>query len=354
MKVAITSAGVVSAHGAGTRALEEALREGRTGVRAVTKFDAAGLCSNVAAEAPFSTAADLLRVAADEALAGRDVKPSMKRGLLLATTKGDLRNWNDPFGDLCASFARRVGALGPVRTVGAACASSTAAIGEAYELLTSDTCDQVIVAGVEALHRFVYAGFHALKALSPEPARPFDAERRGLSMGEAAAVLVLEKSSTGLAFVEGHGAATDAHDQTAPHPKGDGLVRACRDALKRAGLEPKQIGRYHAHGTATPHNDRMESAACEALFGPRGVPVLGAKGSVGHTLGAAGALDTLSCLLGLRRRELWPIAGLRNIDPALSVDAVRERRSHELPTAMVATAGFGGINAALVLSVGTP
>ena len=84
------------------------------------------------------------------------------------------------------------------------------------------------MAGVEALHRFVYAGFHSLKALAPEPARPFDAERRGLSMGEAAAVLVLERADRGLAFVEGHGAATDAHDQTAPHPKGAGLVNACR------------------------------------------------------------------------------------------------------------------------------
>ena len=93
------------------------------------------------------------------------------------------------------------------------------------------------MAGVEALHRFVYAGFHALKALSPEPARPFDGERKGLSMGEAAVVLVLERRPiAGSAFIEGHGAATDAHDQTAPHPKGDGLVNACRagaDARER-------------------------------------------------------------------------------------------------------------------------
>jgi 3-oxoacyl-[acyl-carrier-protein] synthase II len=169
-------------------------------------------------------------------------------------------------------------------------------------------------------------------------------------MGEAAVVLVLERSETGLGFVEGHGAATDAHDQTAPHPTGAGLVTACRQALARARLQPSQIGRYHAHGTATPHNDRMESAACEALFGPQGVPVTGTKGSVGHTLGAAGALDALSCLLALRRRELWPVVGLKTIDPQLTVDAVRERRSHASATALVATAGFGGINAALVLS----
>jgi 3-oxoacyl-(acyl-carrier-protein) synthase len=144
----------------------------------------------------------------------------------------------------------------------------------------------------------------------------------------------------------------DAHDQTAPHPKGSGLVSACKQALSRAGWEASKLGRYHAHGTATPHNDRMESAACEALFGPRGVHLTSAKGSVGHTLGAAGALDALICALALRRRELWAVTGLRHIDSALTVNAVLERRAHEVPTALVATAGFGGINTALALSAG--
>jgi 3-oxoacyl-(acyl-carrier-protein) synthase len=96
----------------------------------------------------------------------------------------------------------------------------------------------------------------------------------------------------------------------------------------------------------------MEAAACEALFGPRGVPLTSAKGSVGHTLGAAGALDTLACALALNRRELWAVTGLRTIDPALNVAAVQERRSHEPPTALVATAGFGGVNTALAISAG--
>jgi 3-oxoacyl-[acyl-carrier-protein] synthase II len=96
----------------------------------------------------------------------------------------------------------------------------------------------------------------------------------------------------------------------------------------------------------------MEAAACEALFGPRGVPVTAAKGSVGHTLGAAGALDTLICALALRRRELWAVTNLQKIDANLTVDAVRERKSHEAPTALVATAGFGGINTAIAISAG--
>ncbi len=364
MRVAITSMGVVSAHGAGVGVLETALREAKTGVRPITRFDTAGLCSNVGAEAPVETQGDrargLLELASAEALSGRDLAPSSRRAVIVATAKGALPDVlggkrDDPFAELCADFARRCGASGPVRTVGAACASSSAALGDGYDLLSSGACDQVIVAGVEALHRFVYAGFHALKALSAEPARPFDAERRGLSMGEAAVVMVLERADAGrraLGFIDGHGAATDAHDQTAPHPKGIGLVKACQAAMKLAGVDARGIGRYHAHGTATPHNDRMESAACEAIFGPRGIPVTGAKGSVGHTLGAAGALDAAICLLALRRRELWPIVGLRTVDPALTVNGTMERRAHSAPNALVATAGFGGINAALVLSAG--
>jgi len=368
MRVVISSAGAVTAHGAGVPALEAALRDAKTAVRPLTRFDATGLCSSVAAESPVQTGPDrvwgLLELAADEALAGLPSSPSPRRGVMLGTTKGELQDvlegrTDDPFAALCARFARKVGALGPVRTLGAACASSSAALGEGFDALHAGQCDEVVVAGVEALHKFVYAGFHALKALAPEAARPFDAERRGLSMGEAAVVMLLESEDRArangrkvLAYFDGHGLAMDAHDQTAPHPKGAGLANACRQALTRAGWEPKALGRYHAHGTATPHNDRMESAACESLFGPRGVPLTSAKGSVGHTLGAAGALDALSCALALRRRELWAVTGLKTLDPALTVAAVQERRAYEPPTALVATAGFGGVNTALAISAG--
>jgi 3-oxoacyl-[acyl-carrier-protein] synthase II len=370
MRVAITRAGAVTAHGVGVPALEAAVRDAKTAVRPLTRFDATGLCSSIAAEAPVELTGDrtqgLLSLAADEALTGLTFEPSRRRGVMIGTTKGRLSDvlsgkTDDPFAQLCSDFARRVGARGPVRTLGAACASSSAALGEAFDALHADQCDEVIVAGVEALHRFVYAGFHALKALAPEPARPFDQERRGLSMGEAAVVLLLESEERArangrevLAYVDGHGLAMDAHDQTAPHPKGAGLQSACLKALQRAGLKPSQLGRYHAHGTATPHNDRMEAAACEALFGPRGIPVTAAKGSVGHTLGAAGALDTLICALALRRRELWAITNLQKVETGLTVNAVLERRSHEPPTALVATAGFGGINTAIAISAGDP
>lgn len=366
-RVAITCAGVVSGFGVGLAPLRDALRNGKTAVAPLKRFETAGFCSQLAAEAPVETNGDrtlgLANLAIDDAIQNTSLKKDRRRALLVGTTKGTLPavlegKLDDPFADLAATLAHRLSVAGPVRTIGAACASSTAALGEAFDLLNNDQADEVFVAGVEALHRFVYAGFHALKAISPEPARPFDLERKGLSMGEAAVCLRLESEFRAnelgrpvLAWLEGWGLAMDSHDQTAPAPDGRGLLKACRGALAMAGWEAKDVGRYHAHGTATPHNDRMESAVYSQLFDNAPVPLTAAKGAVGHTLGAAGALDTLICAMSLQQRELWPVANLSTVDPALKVAPVRELRSDERETALVATAGFGGVNAALALSV---
>ncbi len=365
MPVAITSYGIVSAHGQGLQALASELRAGRTGVRKLTAFPAEGLCSDLAAQVPVETKGDralgLLKLAAEEAVGWREWAPSPRRAVLLGSTKGSLprvldQGEVDPFAHLTAFLAERVRARGPVRAIGAACASSSAAIGAALQLIDAGVVDEAVVAGVEALHPFVYAGFHALKAMSAKPAAPFDANRMGLSMGEGAAVLVLESAGSAtanrrkpLGWIDGFGAASDANDQTAPHPEGDGLLRACQAALKSSQLTVKDIGRYHAHGTATVQNDAMEAAMCARLFGPKGIPVCASKGSIGHTLGAAGVLDLIGCLAALDARELWPIVGLDRLDPKLSIDPVTVIRQHEAPRALIATAGFGGINAALLV-----
>ncbi|MHB8873834.1 MAG: beta-ketoacyl-[acyl-carrier-protein] synthase family protein [Myxococcaceae bacterium] len=388
MSAAITSVGAVSGHGVGAARLAAALLDGRSAVRKLTRFEAPGLCSDLAAEAPpdeeLSAAAAplkapappdratrLLLAAAAEALLGRDLTPSDRRAVLVGTTKGALEHsvaaWRsgraappDVVEHPALSLARAVGARGPVRSIGAACASSTAALGEALALIEDGVCDEVIVGGTEALHPFVYAGFHSLKALSPLPAAPFDAKRSGLSLGEGAAVLVVESAEAArragrkaVVTLLGFGAGADGHDQTAPDPTGAGLVYACRQALARAGVSPREVGRYHAHGTATLQNDRMEAAACAEVFGPHAVPLCAVKGSLGHTLGAAGALDAVSCALTLAQGILPAVTNLVQVDPALPIDAVlgASRRS-DSPIALLATAGFGGINAALVLCRG--
>jgi 3-oxoacyl-[acyl-carrier-protein] synthase II len=389
MPAAISSIGAVTGHGIGWEPLLAAILEAKSAICPLTRFPADGLCSSLAAEAPSDDvltrcaqrlrqpappdrATRLLLAAAAQALHGRDRRRSARRGVIVGTTKGALElaieRWEGgeaPAEDILGAPARALavasGAMGPVLTLGAACASSAVALGEALALLEDGVCDEVIVGGTEALHPFIYRGFHALKALSASPAAPFDACRSGLSLGEGAAVLVLERIGdspgqaggphrTPVAVLEGFGSSTDGFDQTAPDPTGRGLETACRLALSRAGIEPGDVGRYHAHGTATVLNDRMEAAVHASLFGGKAVPVCAIKGSVGHTLGAAGALDAVVCASALQRRTLPPIANLKQIDPMTPVPAVvgSARRSSE-PWALIASAGFGGINAALVL-----
>ena len=368
MPALITALGAVTAHGRGVSALADALRAGRTGVRPVARFPTAGLCSELAAAAPIDTGGDraleLMQLALDEALAGRDTAPSRRRAAVLGSTKGSLQRVlagerDDGIAPLAAALASRAGARGPVVAIGAACASTSAALGEALSILEAGEADEVVVAGVEALHAFVFAGFHALKAMSARPSQPFDQGRSGLSMGEGAGVLVLEseaaaqaRGARALARLLGHGGAADVWDQTAPHPEGEGLLRACRAALARAQKRPEDVGRYHAHGTATVQNDQMEAATCRALFGAQQRPVMAIKGSIGHTMGAAAALDAIAAVRALQAKELWPVVGHQAADPAFGLDVVTQVRPHDGPVALVATAGFGGINGALVLERG--
>jgi 3-oxoacyl-[acyl-carrier-protein] synthase II len=174
----------------------------------------------------------------------------------------------------------------------------------------------------------------------------------GLSLGEGAGVVVLQSIdrawATGRTGVQiaGYGGACDSHDLTAPDPLGGGLIAACRRAIARAGTSVDAIGCYHAHGTATQHNDAMENAAVRTLFAGRPVLVTGIKGSIGHTLGAAGILDAIACSAYLARGVLPPVTNLVEVDPTMSLQPVMGR---PVEWAITATAGFGGINTALVL-----
>jgi 3-oxoacyl-[acyl-carrier-protein] synthase II len=376
----ITSVGTVTGHGVGSARLFAALLEGRSAIRPVTRFEVSGLCSDLAAEAPDDQelhaaasslgaarsddrASRLLLAAAAEALSGRKLDPSARRGVVVGTTKGAFEHLgrspasDDLLGAPARALALAGRARGPSFATSAACASSAVAVGEALGLLEDGLCDEVLVGGTEALHSFVYRGFHALRALSPRPAMPFDAERSGLSLGEGAAVLVLESPEHArahgrrpIAVVEGFGSATDGYDQVAPEPGGRGLIAAIRRAMARAGVTVEEVGGYHAHGTGTIHNDRMEAAAFAALFSDRETTVSAIKGSLGHTLGAAGALDVAACVLMLQRRTVPPVTNLTTLDPMARVPAaIGASRPLKGDRLLVASAGFGGINAAIVL-----
>jgi 3-oxoacyl-[acyl-carrier-protein] synthase II len=199
-------------------------------------------------------------------------------------------------------------------------------------------------------------GFNALKLLDPAPCRPFDRERKGMSIGEGAGFLVLEEASHAVArgariYAElaGAGSTTDAFHVTAPHPDGDGMARAMRAALAAAGVTPSEIGYVNAHGTATPQNDRIEARALAAVFG-EGRPLVSAtKSMIGHTMAAAGALEAIATVLALVRERVPPTAHLVTPDPDVPFDCVAgTARDVVVDHAMSNSFGFGGQNVTLL------
>jgi 3-oxoacyl-[acyl-carrier-protein] synthase II len=199
-------------------------------------------------------------------------------------------------------------------------------------------------------------GFNALKLLDPEPCRPFDRGRRGMSIGEGAAFLVLEdadhcraRGARVLGELLGAGMTTDAHHVTAPHPDGEGMIRAMVDALAASGRAPADIGYVNAHGTGTPQNDRVEALALVRVFGEGRVLVSSTKSLIGHTMAAAGSMEAAATLLSLQHGLIPPTVSLRDPDPEVPFDCVPgTARSVELGAAVSNSFGFGGQNVSLV------
>jgi 3-oxoacyl-(acyl-carrier-protein) synthase len=253
--------------------------------------------------------------------------------------------------------ARTFGCHGPVATTQLACASGTHAVALAAEWVRAGQADVVLAGGADLLCRFVVSGFNCLRATAEE-ARPFDVARRGLVLGEGAAIVVVESAEHArrrgarvLARLTGCGAAADATHMTAPDRQGRGAAHAMEAALADAAVPAAAIGFVSAHGTGTVYNDAMEAVAIASVFGPRAVPVNGIKGAIGHTLGAAGALEVVVCLDVLRSGLVPPTAGLETLDPACAaLDVVQGApRSTRTRAVLTTSSGFAGANAALVL-----
>jgi 3-oxoacyl-[acyl-carrier-protein] synthase II len=250
---------------------------------------------------------------------------------------------------------------GPVATTSTACASGAAAIGLAAAWIREGRAARVLAGGADALSPFVFSGFDALRALSPTAARPFDAGRDGLTLGEGAGFLLLEDEETAvrrgakvLARLTGYGSAADAFHMTRPRPDGGGLARAAGAALSDARRTAADVGFVSAHGTGTVFNDAMEEAALAHVLGPRAgsVPVQGLKGAIGHTLGAAGALEAVLCVLVLGAEDVPPTAGHRHLregSPLCVVSGAPHRPARRVDVALSTSAAFSGTDAALVL-----
>ncbi|MBH9551598.1 beta-ketoacyl-ACP synthase [Inhella gelatinilytica] len=252
-------------------------------------------------------------------------------------------------------LAQASGAAGPAYVISTACSSSAKALASAARLLQAGLADAVLCGGADSLCDFTVAGFSALEAVSAERCQPLAAERKGINIGEAAALFLMtrEPAGPGAVRLAGWGEASDAHHISAPEPSGRGAEAAMREALRRAGLQPQDIGYINLHGTATPHNDAMESQAVARVFG-LDVPCSSTKPLTGHTLGAAGALEAAVAWLTLRGEGSLPVhhlGGARDPGlPALRLVQPGERLA-QAPRAVLSNSfAFGGSNAALVLT----
>ena len=396
-RVVITGAGIVTALGLGWDKNAEGFRVGRTAFREVTLFDVSQQRVRTAAEVELPSAlpktrlvprqvarmdrgAKLLLLAAHEAWEQAAWQPSENLPISLGTTSGGMslgeafyrQAISQPYAfrrqptRVCHYQAQRQGMdlaeafgfRGPITIIANACATGANAIGHAWHLLRTGQTATVLTGGYDELSQLVFSGFDSLQALSPTVCRPFDAHRDGLALGEGAAVLALEtlgraekRRAKILGEIVGYGAATDVHHLTQPHPQGGAALTSMRAAALSANLAPEQIGYVNAHGTGTPLNDTAEAQAINQWAGKRvgTLPVSSTKSNIGHLLGAAGAVETVVCLMALREQWLPPTSTLHTLDPICQFPVVRKPTSAKFEYAMTNSFGFGGANATLIL-----
>jgi 3-oxoacyl-(acyl-carrier-protein) synthase len=257
-------------------------------------------------------------------------------------------------GTVAEEIARRVGCIGPALTVSTACSGGAVALAAALELIRSGRARRVLAGGADALCRLTVHGFHSLQLIDPEGARPFDERRGGMSVGEGAAFLLLEGAIEpppgALAELAGAGLSCDAHHATAPHPEGAGALAAMRAALADAGIGADGVDYVNLHGTGTRENDAAEARALAALFADATPPLSSTKGVFGHPLAAAGATGAVLATLALTGGVLPANVGCHAPDPALGVAPIVKPQAATPRAVLVNAFGFGGNNAALVLT----
>jgi len=372
--VYIAGMGIISSLGLG---LDETLDALITGKRALTPASPfpillpqhlpVGAVSAVslenAAETPPRTHL-LARLAADQALASCEEPPD---AIVLGSTTGGIltteslfeRKIVDPqrygmhaLGSIAEDLARRCGCTGPVVTVSTACSSGAVAIKLALAMLRCGLARRVLAGGADSLCRLTYFGFNALQLIDPDGARPLDRDRRGMSVAEGAAMLLLSlaPSDAGGLQVIGAGLSCDAYHATTPHPEGAGAMAAMQAALDDAGVAVSDIDYINLHGTGTIDNDLSEARAVKTLFASGLPPASSIKGATGHPLAAAGAIEAVVAALSIEHGLIPANVGLGTIDPALNMAPVTSPLKRPVSTVLSNSFGFGGNNAALIVS----
>lgn len=396
MRIWVTGIGVMSPLGRGAEITMNRLLAGDRAFGPVTLFDTTGSKSRIAAEVSGVAAADvapeghasawsrtdaLSVLAIREALGQAGVYPGKTQVDLIlgGTTAGmyeteELLAWlarepdaikpmsqmlSHPLSSTADHVRAAVGPFRNVRSICSACSSGANAIMLAAAWIRAGSSKCVIAGGADGLCRLTFAGFGALSAVDPSPCRPFDKRRAGLNLGEGAGFIVLEPEESArsrgakpIAELRGWAIGAEAHHITNPESDGATAARIMSGALKIAGLSPDDIDYINAHGTATPLNDSMESAAIRTCFGPKAsaIPVSSIKGQIGHTLGAAGGIEAAITALSIARGVVPPTAGLEEVDPACELNHVFQGREQPVRAAMSNSFGFGGTDTALIFS----
>jgi len=368
--VVITEVACLTALGSGPERLWQGLMNKESGIAALKRFSCDHYSSSLAACIEGLTApvgGSRLDHLLEQLAAQLGEVPADAR-LLVASTKGEIDRLetacraNAPiprsmlFEPMLEKIAQRFGLHDPGMNINAACASSTIALARGAALIAAGQAEVVLVYAADIVSEFVFSGFSALQALSFAACKPFDSTRQGLNLGEAGVALLLMSAERAgrlghpvLATVAGWGAANDAHHVTAPARDGSGLILACRKALQKAGISADQIAAVNAHGTATIYNDAMELTAFNALFSGKLPPLHGVKGSLGHSLGAAGGVEVVVAVYALQHQQIPGTVGCEQPEEegqeALSAESRKICGDYLLST----NSGFGGINAALIL-----
>ncbi len=405
-RVLITGMGAISPHGRGVDALWAGLLSGRSAFKTISLFDASCFRNATAGEVAgydadpqgkekpraFRMLLDACAQALAEALgieaqgthqkiaeAAGQADGFQQMGLVAGTNFGGMSaaeralfaaedapkdaNLNPYlFGTASEDVARTFGLTGPRLNVSLACASGAAAIGLGTDLIRQGRAEAVLACGYDELSMFIFAGLSALRAITPDTIRPFDKRRKGTLFSEGAGAVLLESESRvkrrggrALAEVRGRFMNNDAYHMTAPEQEAQGIKKLMREALRDSGCQADEIDHLNLHATGTPYNDKIETKAVLDVFGERGkeIPVCSIKSSIGHTMGGAGVLESIAAVKTLEAGMVPPVLGLDadQQDPECGLNApTGAPLKGEYRTILKTSYGFGGTNAAIVLS----
>ena len=410
-RVVVTGLGMVTPLGTGVQKNWEAVCDGKSGIRSITKFDASLFTSQIAGEVPDFRAEDFMakqqvrrfdifihyavasaRMAFEDSGLKIDSSNSHRVGCYTGSGLGGLSMLEHYHKVLLEKGPRKIspffipgiianmapgqigiefGAKGPNISVETACAASCHAIGESFRLIREGIADTMITGGSEAVvSPLALAGFCSMRALStrnhePEKAsRPFDLDRDGFVMGEGGGILILEELNHALergadiyTEVAGYGLSGDAYHVSAPEPDGDGAVRCISMAINGAGLKPEDIDYINAHGTSTKLNDESENKAIKVVFGEHAykLAISSTKSMTGHLLGGAGGIESIYTILSMKHGIIPPTINYETPDPDCDLDYVPNKaRKAEVRAAMSNSFGFGGTNASLIFKTYEP